>query len=100
MIREDVNNVSSDCIVPITFSPRQKFLAVLEQDIRKDSQSIIFPIMGFEILSIYYDAERKIAPSIPLTLSSTATEKVILQNPVPYNIDFQLNIATKHLEDQ
>ena len=100
LIREDINNVSSEYIIPITFSPRQKFSAVLEQDMRKDSQSIIFPVMGFEILSIYYDAERKIAPSIPLTLSSTATEKVILQNPVPYNIDFQLNIATKHLEDQ
>lgn len=99
LIREDSNLTRTEYLVPIRYAPTQKFVSVLEGDMKKDSPQLTLPMMSYEIINISYDPDRNIAPAIGAFMSATATEKTIVQKPVPYNIDFQLNIATKHLED-
>ena len=52
-------------IVPISYAPYQKILARLDQapDLNKTKTAIQLPRMSFELVSMSYDADRKIAPT-------------------------------------
>ena len=86
--------------VPLSYGPRQKFLARIQQqsDLNKPIQ-ITLPRMSFEMTSLQYDPTRKagITQTFKALDSDDAIRKVYL--PVPYNIGFELNILTKLNED-
>lgn len=87
--------------VPIDFAPRQKYLAMFQQDPNKDRQiSIKLPLMSYEISNITYDSLRK-ENSNSYNKIATGVNKEYLTKyaPVPYNIDFTLQIYTKYVED-
>jgi len=94
------NNNISDIRVPITYGPKQKFLArILQQPELNKATQISLPRMTFEMNSISYDPTRK--SSIVQTFRTTDTgdniKKVFM--PVPYNIGFELNILCKLNDD-
>jgi len=96
----DKNNNISDIRVPITYGPKQKFLArILQQPELNKATQISLPRMTFEMNSISYDPTRK--SSIVQTFRTTDTgdniKKVFM--PVPYNIGFELNILCKLNDD-
>ena len=89
--------------VPLAYGPTQKFLARLTQspDLNK-ATSLSLPRMSFEFTGLTYDPSRKV----------TTTQKIIIQNPdsdtpdekkaympVPYNMQFDLNIMCKLNDD-
>lgn len=88
--------------VPIAYGPTQKFLSRLEQspDLNRPFQ-ITLPRMSFEITGINYDPKRK------TTVTQTFISKDKFNNskskkafmPVPYDVDFELSIITKHNDD-
>ena len=82
--------------VPLAYGPRQKFLARLEQQADLNQKvAITVPRLSFEMSGISYDATRKLAPTT-LTLKADTNNAVKKQfTPVPYNIDFELNIISK-----
>ncbi len=82
--------------VPLAYGPRQKFLARLEQQADLNQKvAITVPRLSFEMTGISYDAGRKLAPTT-LTLKANTKDAVKKQfTPVPYNIDFELNIISK-----
>lgn len=87
--------------VPITYGPIQKYLARIEQkpDSRKRN-AITLPRMSFEIGQLSYDPSRK--SSTLQTFKSTVGENsrpVNMYMPVPYNLPFELSIATKYNDD-
>ena len=89
----------SDIKVPISYGPKQKFLARLEQqpDLNK-AVAITLPRMSFEMNNIQYDSSRKAG----ITQTFKAIEDKKLKKvfmPVPYNIGFELNILTKLQDD-
>jgi len=89
----------SDIKVPISYGPKQKFLARLEQqpDLNK-AVAITLPRMSFEMNNIQYDSSRKAG----ITQTFKAVEDKKLKKvfmPVPYNIGFELNILTKLQDD-
>lgn len=98
--RDKDDDLISDLNVPLSYGPKSKFLAKLEQqeDLRK-STAITLPRMSFEMNSLTYDAARK--TSITKTFKALGTDdqvrKVFL--PVPYNVGFELNIMTKLNDD-
>ena len=96
---KDNNNIS-DMRVPITYGPKQKFLArILQQpDLNKATQ-ISLPRMTFEMNSISYDPTRKssIVQTFRTTDEGDNIKKVFM--PVPYNIGFELNILCKLNDD-
>jgi len=82
--------------VPLAYGPIQKFLARIEQD-----PTALKPIkmtltrMSFEMIGLTYDSSRK--STTIQTFISNGTKKVYL--PVPYTIQFELNILTKLNDD-
>lgn len=87
--------------VPLAYGPIQKYLARLEEkpDLR-NRMALVLPRMSFEVGQLSYDSTRK--------TSSIQTFKAKLNNearvvdmfmPVPYNLPFQLTIATKYNDD-
>ena len=89
----------SDIKVPISYGPKQKFLARIQQqpDLNKAVQ-ITLPRMSFEVNNIQYDPSRK--AGITQTFKAqegTKLKKVFM--PVPYNLGFELNILTKLQDD-
>lgn len=89
-------------IVPISYGPQQKFLAMLDQDPRKEQKSqITLPRMSFEITDFVYDPARKIGATNRL-VQATIEDKSAYKYwwaPAPYNLEFQLSIMTKYSED-
>lgn len=86
--------------VPVNYGPMQKFLSKLEQDPELRSQAITLPRISFELTSMQYDGERKLTNRVLNKKQVVAADRVRTQfTPAPYNLNFQLNIMTKYLED-
>ena len=92
--------VISDTKVPLAYGPRSKFLAKIQQqqELAK-AVAITLPRMSFEMTGLQYDSSRK--TSVTRTFKAVDdgdnVKKVFL--PVPYNVNFELNILTKLNED-
>jgi len=87
--------------VPINYAPMQKILARLEQDPNLSAPAMTLPRMSFEITSMAYNGERKLT-SLTKQIKSRGSDNLSVTSvltPAPYDIDFQLNIMTKHTED-
>ena len=89
-------SVYSRMKVPLAYGSRQKFLARLEQQADLNQKvAITVPRLSFEMTGISYDSSRKLAPTT-LTLKADTNNAVKKQfTPVPYNIDFELNVISK-----
>lgn len=92
--------------VPISYGPKQKFLARIEQDLKErdgNISAISLPRMSFEISGISYDASRQQNKMIR-TVKATAnvddkTKRSYQYAPAPYNLDFSLSIMAKNAND-
>ena len=92
----------SETKVPLTYGPKQKFLAKLEQQAElSKAVAITLPRMSFEMNNMSYDPGRKSSITRTFkavdTTDNTKAKKVYL--PVPYNIGFELNVMTKLNDD-
>lgn len=88
--------------VPLAYGPIQKFLARLNQSPNLSKQvQITLPRMSFEFTGLTYDPSRKATTTQYFTSKSaedgTETKKAYL--PVPYNMQFELNIMSKLNDD-
>ena len=96
-------NVVSEIKVPLAYGPKQKFLARLEESPEdlNNPVRITLPRMSFEFTGLTYDSSRKVTSTqaflAPSKTDSTNIKKVYM--PVPYNMEFELNIMTKHNDD-
>jgi len=88
--------------VPLNYGPKEKFLARLEGNPDLDREiALQLPRMSFEITNMYYDSTRKLS-SVGIIRCPDPNDKnkaTYRYNPLPYNIDFDLNIMTKSIED-
>jgi len=89
----------SEMKVPISYGPRQKFLARIQQqpELNKATQ-ITLPRMSFEMNSIQYDPSRKSGIAQTFKAKEDGKIKKVFM-PVPYNLGFELNILTKLQDD-
>lgn len=109
VVRRDNSGVETEKFkVPITYAPKEKFYRMLkeysalkgtagERDI-----STILPRIGFNIEAINYDSDRKRNTlSQRFTLPLTGLNKTIKYEyaEVPYNIEFNLSIASRTTDD-
>lgn len=92
--------------VPISYGPKQKFLARIEQDLKErdgNISAISLPRMSFEISGINYDAPRqqnKLIRTVKATSNSDdKTKRAYQYAPAPYNLDFSLSIMAKNAND-
>ena len=97
--------VLSQIKVPLSYAPKRDFIDRIAQTNRGEDQerqiAIKLPRMSFEILAITYDPTRQLPKlnkrTVPVETNSSAGKKVY--TPVPYNIQFQLNIYARSQDD-
>ena len=96
---DGAGNDISEIKVPVSYGPRQKFLARIQQqpELNKATQ-ITLPRMSFEISSIQYDPTRKSGITQTFKAKDGEQMKKVFM-PVPYNLGFELNILTKLQDD-
>ena len=89
--------------VPLAYAPRQKYLERIRQneDLYNDTKvALKLPRMSFEITSFTYDNTRQLTKlSNFKTFGSNKQQRQKFYSPVPYNINFQLNIYAKNQDD-
>lgn len=103
LTREDENgNPFQYMKVPLNYGPKEKYLARLQgnPDLNRPI-AITLPRMTFQIVGYKYDATRKmttIGRQVAANPNNPNT-KNYQYNPVPYDIQFELNIMVKNAED-
>ena len=92
--------------VPLSYSPKEKFIARLDQntDLRGDDSSvaITLPRLAFDITGYSYDPSRKLNKNQKLGVVTTNADTTKLNTqymPVPYDVSFELNAFTATSDD-
>ena len=92
--------------VPLSYSPKEKFIARLDQntDLTGDDSSvaITLPRLAFDITGYSYDPSRKLNKNQKLGVVSTNADTTKLNTqymPVPYDVSFELNAFTATSDD-
>ena len=92
--------------VPLSYSPKEKFLARLDaqQDLTGDDSkvAITLPRMSFEVTGYSYDGGRKLNKNQKITQVTTNADTTKLNSqytPVPYNINFGLSVYVANSDD-
>lgn len=95
------NNTSIIQRVPLSYSPKQKFLARINQqpNVDKASVQVILPRMGFEMVAMDYDPNRKISPVQQTRSLSGSTTASTQYAPTPYNLTVLLYIYARNQDD-
>jgi len=94
-------NVIQKIKCPLTYAPREKVTARLEQNLNlTEQQSILLPRLSFEMTTLQYDPARKLNTINKRRKDATdpALRKSVF-NPVPYDISFDFNIYVRYAED-
>ena len=88
--------------VPIAYGPKEKWLVRLKQDPNLEQNvGITLPRIGFEIISMSYAPQRKLASTLQnAQLKSSDLNKLNTQyTPVPYDLNILLSIFVKNADD-
>lgn len=89
-------NVIKYVEVPLKFMPKKKWYSWIYER----SHEKRFPVIGAEITSISYDSARESGRYEKSTIDSGDNTITYTRTPVPYNITFQLSVATEYLSEQ
>jgi hypothetical protein len=94
---------SSQLKVPLSYAPKQKYLERIREnpDLGANSQvAIKLPRMSFEITSFAYDATRQLTKVSNFnTFGTSNANRQKFYSPVPYSVNFQLNVYAKSQDD-
>jgi len=89
--------------VPISYAKKQHFIAKLNDDLAGSTPNVnmILPRMSFSFEGFQYDSERQISPLRYTTKPHATDNNFVVQTNtfIPYNMDFEVNIVAKNIED-
>lgn len=100
--RDSAGKALSTIKVPLSYGPRQKFLARIadEKYLNDPKLAIRLPRMSFEIVSLTYDTNTKLQKGITRTLdSSDPLKRQSILYPTTYRVGLQLNVLAKNQDD-
>jgi hypothetical protein len=86
--------------VPISYAPKEKYVTRLEgdPDLVRQVQAIL-PRMSFEITGLTYDPARKQNSLLKVAKGDTISRTATQYMGVPYDINFQLTIYARNIDD-
>lgn len=91
--------------VPLSYAPKRDFVdRIAKTDVGEEQErqiAVKLPRMSFEILGMQYDPQRQL-PKLNKRIVPTTTgasNGQVVYTPVPYNINFQLNIYARSQDD-
>ena len=92
--------------VPLSYSPKEKFIARLDQQSSltgsDSSVAITLPRMAFDITGYAYDPSRKLNKNQRrgvVTTNADTTKLNAQYSPVPYDVSIELNVFTANSDD-
>lgn len=86
--------------VPILYGPKEKYITRIESDPTLNRETAItLPRMSFEISGISYDAGRKQNSLLKVAKGDTASRVNSMYMGVPYDINFELTVYAKNIDD-
>lgn len=93
--------------IPLSYGPKDKFLARINMDVGRNSSALnqpiatVLPRMAFEMTTMAYAPDRKLNTINKIhKVSATDNNQIQYQYaPVPYDFTFQLYIMVKNAED-
>lgn len=89
--------------VPLAYGPAERYLRKYDRDIEDDANprnQILLPRMSYEFNSVVYDSSRKgSALNKFCAPNSEGEETTTTFAKAPYNLEFQLYVMTKYIED-
>jgi len=100
--RDGSGNALQQIKVPLSYGPREKFLARIrqEQNLSDPHLAIKLPRMSFEITGLEYDESTRLTRGTKLNVPRTSsTSRRTMFYPSTYNLSFQLSIMSKHTDD-
>jgi hypothetical protein len=102
--RDSTGKIISTIKVPLSYGPRQKFLARIadEANLNDPKLAIRLPRMSFEIVSLTYDTGTKLQKGLTSKTPSPSSNPLQRQSilyPTTYKIAIQLNIMSKTQDD-
>ena len=89
-------------IVPISYGPKAKWLARLNEDSTVELTAISLPRLAFEITGFTYDADRqqnKLIRTEKGGLNADKSNRGFQYAPAPYTINFTLSVLAKQAND-
>jgi hypothetical protein len=86
--------------IPIMYAPKEKYVMRLasDPDLQREIQ-VTLPRMSFEITGITYDATRKQNSLLKNPKSASSTEASTQYVGVPYDLNFELNLYARNVDD-
>jgi len=100
-IKSTNTSVTQTIKVPITYAGKESFNYLIKNKLTNQDQvkvQAVLPAMGFALKNIYYDLTRQLNRNNVIS-GSFNDELTVEYNKVPYNFDFELNIAAVHQSD-
>lgn len=100
---ESDGSTSQTIRVPVTYGPKERFLARIEavgQDLERKI-GFRLPAMSFEMTSFVYASDRRLNPNKKM-LSTTSRDSISYKSvftPTPFDIGFQVSVFVKNAED-
>lgn len=88
-------NINKYVDVPIKFMPKSKFYSWVNERTHEKR----YPCIGVEIVGIEYDNQRHTGKHEKVHLSVTDDSVTYQQSPIPYNITFDMHIATEYISE-
>lgn len=86
--------------VPILYAPKEKYVTRLRSDPNLErAVQVMLPRMSFELVGLSYDATRKQNSLLRAAKSNTSTRMQSQYMGVPYDLNFELNIYTRNIDD-
>jgi hypothetical protein len=94
-------NLVQNITVPLAYGPKEKFMVRIDQqkDLNSREFAVVLPRMGFEISAISYDPSRKLTRVQKYKSVNTNSTLNSNYTPVPYNINYTLNVFTATAEN-
>jgi hypothetical protein len=94
----------STIAVPLTYSPQQRYIARINEDLGLDKPvAITLPRMSFELIGMTYSTERKLNTMHRLhrsnPIATSNTNITTSYSPVPYDFQFQISVYVSNIED-
>lgn len=100
--RLDTTGVSLQSVaVPLAYGPKEKFLVRITQDPNLDQQvAIQLPRMGFEMTTLSYDGQRRLAgTSRNVKVVDDKNKLDFTYMPMPYDLNFNLYAYVRNADD-
>lgn len=100
--RDNSGAVVQTLKVPLAYAPRDKFIARIQAQPQSFEQSFqtYLPRMGFEMISLQYDPNRRVSlVQQNRAVNSTTTTLNAQYAPTPYNMGITLYIYSKNQDD-